>query len=227
MLIARRPNQQTADIVAALHGHWHGSYAMCICPAHRDLNPSLSIRQGDQGILVHCFAGCRNEAVLKAIARIRPLGSAPEPNFAAPMRTAPFERIWNEARHVEGSLAETYLRHRRLPVDLADVRFHPRCPFGRAPDTTLRAALIVALRVGDQIVAIQRTILRPDGRGHLGRFLLGQPADGAWAPPISGTVMAIAEGFEDAAAYLVLRGTTCWSSMGSGRLASSGFLRTS
>lgn len=28
------------------------------CPAHNDRSPSLSIREGDKGILAHCWAGC-------------------------------------------------------------------------------------------------------------------------------------------------------------------------
>ncbi len=220
MLVARRPSQQTVDLAAALRGRWHGSYAMCICPAHDDCSPSLSVRQGDRGILVHCFAGCRSEAVLKAIAQISPLGTSVEPSFAISSKATQFTKIWNQSRHVKGSLGETYLIHRDLPVDLVDVRFHPRCPFGSRPRTAFRPALIVALRSGDRLVAIQRTILRSDGHGHRGRFMLGHPDDGAWAPPIAGSVLAIAEGMEDAAAYSSMRGITCWSSMGSGRLAS-------
>lgn len=30
MLVALKPTQETIDIVAALKGRWHGSYAMCI-----------------------------------------------------------------------------------------------------------------------------------------------------------------------------------------------------
>jgi hypothetical protein len=36
-------------------------------PAHEDRNPSLSIREGAEGILVHCFAGCSTEAVVDAL----------------------------------------------------------------------------------------------------------------------------------------------------------------
>jgi hypothetical protein len=38
------------------------------CPAHDDKNPSLSVSQGDDGrILLHCYAGCATEAVLKEL----------------------------------------------------------------------------------------------------------------------------------------------------------------
>ncbi len=41
---------------------------MACCPAHDDRNPSLSIREGDNdGILVHCFAGCLEEEICRAI----------------------------------------------------------------------------------------------------------------------------------------------------------------
>ena len=71
-LVALKPTQTIVDIVGALGGTWHGYNAMCRCPAHADSDPSLSIRQGHDGILVHCFAGCTAEDVLREIARIRP-----------------------------------------------------------------------------------------------------------------------------------------------------------
>ena len=50
-LTAERPSQQLIDLVGALGGTWHGRTAMCLCPAHSDSTPSLSIRQGNRGIL--------------------------------------------------------------------------------------------------------------------------------------------------------------------------------
>src|SRR3546814_3169332 len=69
-LTARRPSQELIDLVGALGGTWHGRTAMCLCPAHADSTPSLSIRQGDRGILVTCFAGCDREDVLRELRRI-------------------------------------------------------------------------------------------------------------------------------------------------------------
>ncbi|MCY1206635.1 hypothetical protein D9M72_182090 [compost metagenome] len=35
------------------------------CPAHDDRNPSLSIKEGDDGrVLLHCFAGCTPQEVV-------------------------------------------------------------------------------------------------------------------------------------------------------------------
>ena len=41
---------------------------MARCPAHEDRNPSLSIREGDDGtILLHCFAGCAFDDIARAL----------------------------------------------------------------------------------------------------------------------------------------------------------------
>lgn len=37
------------------------------CPAHDDNKPSLSVSQGDKGVLLHCFAGCSTDAILSAL----------------------------------------------------------------------------------------------------------------------------------------------------------------
>ena len=41
-------------------------YVAC-CPAHEDRNPSLSITQGKDRLLVHCFAGCTQAEVIDAL----------------------------------------------------------------------------------------------------------------------------------------------------------------
>jgi 5S rRNA maturation endonuclease (ribonuclease M5) len=40
---------------------------MAKCPAHDDHNPSLSIREKDGKVLVHCHAGCSQDAVLATL----------------------------------------------------------------------------------------------------------------------------------------------------------------
>jgi len=37
------------------------------CPAHADQTPSLSVQEGDRGILIRCWAGCTLESICKAL----------------------------------------------------------------------------------------------------------------------------------------------------------------
>lgn len=46
----------------------NGEGYMALCPAHPDRDPSLSIKEGDNGgVLLHCFAGCESPAVVEAL----------------------------------------------------------------------------------------------------------------------------------------------------------------
>jgi hypothetical protein len=46
----------------------HNGYFMAPCPAHEDGNPSLSVREGDDGrVLLNCFAGCAFDDMLTAL----------------------------------------------------------------------------------------------------------------------------------------------------------------
>lgn len=44
----------------------NGRFKAC-CPAHDDASPSLAIKYDGDRLLLHCFAGCSTENVLKAI----------------------------------------------------------------------------------------------------------------------------------------------------------------
>lgn len=109
--------------------------------------------------------------------------------------------------------------HAETHFDLPDLRFHPRCPFGHKPKTIFRPAVLVAVRTGHQMTAIQRIRLTNDGTWHEGKFMLGKPGQGAWAPRFEGNVLAIAEGMEDAASYTLIREIPCWAALGNERLA--------
>ncbi len=59
----------TADQFIALLDHvkptrrgWMGK-----CPSHNDKSPSLSIHETDDRILLHCFASCQPEAIVRAL----------------------------------------------------------------------------------------------------------------------------------------------------------------
>jgi hypothetical protein len=65
-----------AAFVASVCGKAHPGHDggfMALCPAHDDRNPSLSINQTDEGtLLVKCFAGCSQEAVLDRLKALIP-----------------------------------------------------------------------------------------------------------------------------------------------------------
>lgn len=63
------------------------------CPAHDDRSPSLSIADRDGRVLVHCFAGCSQAAVIEAL-RARGLW----PERPLPELTPEERRAWAEQR---------------------------------------------------------------------------------------------------------------------------------
>jgi len=216
-IIANRPSQHMVDLVGALGGTWHGNTATCRCPAHADGTPSLSIRQGDRGLLVTCFAGCNASDILRELDRI-PLCRRYEPPAPAQATgTANIDRLWNEAGSVSGNLAERYLASRCLLPAPTDVRFHPRCPLGPKPTTVFKPALLVGVREGQRLVAFQRIFLDPAG-GYSQKATLGTLGTGAWRGGGLGPTIGLAEGFETARAWSQIRGLPCWATLGSRRL---------
>lgn len=217
-LTARRPSQDLVNLVGTLGGSWSGNVAMVRCPAHDDREPSLSLRQGDRGILVTCFAGCTREDVLRELNRVRVRGSYPQPTHASSPRATNGEHIWDQAIETRGTLGERYLlRRHMLPAPL-DVRFHPRCPYLPKPRTIYQPALIVAVREVRTLVAIQRIFLDPITGDYVRKVMLGTPRSGAWRGRDPGPILAIAEGFETADAFARIHDIPCWASLGARRL---------
>jgi hypothetical protein len=217
-LTAKRPSQELVDLVGALGGAWSGYVAMCRCPAHSDTEPSLSIRQGDRGILVTCFAGCSREDVLTELRRVRPGQRYVVPEYTAVRRPANIGRIWDQALDVRGTLAERYLGRRHLLPPPSDIRFHPRCPYLPRPRTVFEPALLVAVREGRTLLAIQRIFLDPTTADYVRKVMLGAPAAGAWRGRGFASTLAIAEGFETAEAFARIHAIPCWASLGARRL---------
>jgi hypothetical protein len=159
-------DDQGRRIVEALGGLWQAHGAMCRCPAHADRTPSLSIRPGRRRLLLHCFAGCEAEAVIRALRASGLLDfsntrAAQTPSAASkPRSLSPLAaRLWSEARPLSASLAERYLQGRGIDVASPDLRYHSRTPHGRAPLTSFRPALIAAVRDDTGLVGVHRTFL--------------------------------------------------------------------
>ncbi len=220
VLVRNQPTPELRQLVANLGGSWSGNTAICLCPAHADKTPSLSIRQGDRGILVTCHAGCNASDVLRAIDRIVRI-----PHFdparverSSPPDTNAFLRIWQAGHAIENTLAEVYVRSvRGVACPLQDLRFHPRCPKGKGALATFSPALLVAMRKADDVAAIQRIFLDPASAHYTDKLCLGSAIGAAWTNGGPAKTIGLCEGFETAAAYTCLRGIRAWSTMGAKR----------
>lgn len=225
-------DEEGRALVERLGGRWTAGGGLCLCPAHDDRSPSLSVRVGSASLLLHCFAGCTVSEVLRALrATGQPLGRSPRraretaPGPRSDAASAPLDRaalrLWSGARPIAGTPAERYLKRRALCGDSAELRYHHRTPHGPSPLTRFRPALIAAVRDDSGVVAVHRTFLDPrrdalapiaDPRCGLGRFGRGAVRLGGIAPRIG-----LAEGIETALSASVLFGLPCWATLGTER----------
>ena len=141
----------TAESIAkALGGRRVGAGWMARCPAHDDRKPSLSIRDIDGKVLVHCHAGCDHRDVIAALkecglwdGRGRPRlrrtlhrkTPASEANAQQAKRTAIALSIWQSTDPAEGTQVDIYLARRGIYLPLpSSLRSHrgrsPRSPTG-------------------------------------------------------------------------------------------------
>ncbi|MEP7362283.1 MAG: hypothetical protein ABI972_03440 [Acidobacteriota bacterium] len=90
------------EIALSLGGRKRGRGYVACCVAHEDNTPSLSITDTPDGrLLVHCFAGCSQDAV---IAALRARGLWPE--FERQTWTADQRRDWARRRAAAEALAQ-------------------------------------------------------------------------------------------------------------------------
>ncbi|MDE2562836.1 MAG: toprim domain-containing protein [Sphingomonadales bacterium] len=215
------------EIVKQLKGVWHGKYGMVRCPAHDDRNPSLSIAQGRTGPVFKCHAGCSFRDVMAALRRHRiEVGrAASEPGAGGSTSNyslSVVERIWHEARPLEGTLGQRYLIARGLGVDHPMLRFQGRCTFGPVKNPRrVGPALIVPMHEADRLVGLQRIFLDPDDKAHYKRFkpvLCSHRGAAMRLAPARGR-LALTEGAEDALAYTLMHGIPAWGLPGADWLA--------
>ena len=167
------------------------------CPAHNDRNPSLSISGADNGkILVHCHAGCSQDAVIDAL-RARGLwpnghGDHVRVDHHVDHRTEHRDRnadtvalvnsLWTEATYPVGTIAEDYLRARKLTVPselrVVALRFHSACIW----ESGTTPCLVAAFRSikNNSLTGITRICLdQPERWPRVERRMLGYVAGSA------------------------------------------------
>lgn len=134
-------------------------------------------------------------------------------------------RIWNESLPIPGTLAERYLRCRRLMLELPTcLRFHPACK--HAPSSQTLPAMIAAVIGADgQVIAVHRTYLREceDGRVVKAqvepqKMLLGSTMGGACRLTPAAERMAVGTGIETSLAFQQLSGLPTWAALSDGGL---------
>jgi putative DNA primase/helicase len=226
----------TAEAIAdALGGRKAGATWMARCPAHDDREPSLSIRDGEDGkVLVHCHAGCE-QADLIAVLRSRGLWEdqgyqrdrftrrRPErpregvPDTDSTKRVDAALAIWNAAGPTQGTPVETYLGARGLHlISPTTLRFHAAL---KHPSGGVWPAMVALVTRGsdDTPIAVHRSFLARDGSGKAPvdpqKMMLGPCSGGAVRLGPIGDRLMIAEGIETALSAMQATGEPTWAAL--------------
>ena len=207
------------------------------CPFHADRSPSFTVYDG--GRRFRCFGCGAAGDVLDFVQRVHRVGlreavamldggalpiatiaagGAAEPNDD---RTGEALAIWDSAENAAGTLAEGYLRSRRLELPLPPTIRFTRLPYGKSGP--LHPALVALVTdEGDRPIGIQRTYLNAAGTGKAAvakpKLSLGRMSGGSIRlAPASATVV-ICEGLEDGLSVQQALGIPTWATAGTGGL---------
>ncbi len=129
--------------------------------------------------------------------------------------------IWDAAKPIAATVAETYLRQaRKIRCSLpASLRFHPGLRFNPGEPDELPAMIAAVTNLAGTVVAIQRTFLAPDGSGKAAienpKRSLGSIARGAVCLAPAGSVVGLAEGIETGLSAMELFHVPVWCALGS------------
>jgi putative DNA primase/helicase len=208
----------TAESVAkGLGGRKAGGGWMARCPAHDDRDPSLSIRDGDDGkVLLRCHAGCDQRRVIAALRagglwgenglrrhrlmRVGQRRANDRPDRDDTKRSEVALAIWQSATPAVGTPVETYLVSRGLYLPPpSHLRFHAGLKHRSGGIWPVMVALV--MRGADNApLAIHRTFLAHGGAGKAPldpqRMMLGPCHGGAVRLSVPGEVVMVGEGIE-------------------------------
>lgn len=236
---------RAAEVARLLRGRRSGSGWLVPCPVpshgkgRGDRNPSLSIADGRDRLLVKCHAGCDSLDVLRALrevvgGRYEPLPKTqPEPSEAPEKfdTLAPQAgKLWKSCRQIEpGDLAARYLAARGcvLPHQDGDLRWHPRLKHRSGHEGPALVGLVTDPRDAGVWLNLHKTWITDDGSGR--KAAVDPPRLVLWRHRLKGGVIrlwpddavhlgiGLAEGIETA--LTMARGfTPVWACINSGNL---------
>jgi len=239
-LLDRSKAVNAEALAAALGGKKVGGGWIARCPSHDDREPSLSIRDADDGkVLVRCHAGCDQEQVIAALRSrrlwtengrrrltlnpVRILPKAP-PNRDDNERREAALAIWRSTVPASGTLVECYLNSRRLYVSPPPtLRFHAGLNHPRGGIWPAMVALVTR-GSDDKPIAIHRTYLARDGNGKAPvnpqKMMLGPCLGGAVRLSGPGDILMVGEGIETCLAALRATGHPTWAALSTSGLRS-------
>ena len=196
----------------------------CLCPAHDDHKPSLSLSLSEDGtLLAHCYAGCSFLDILSAFRSRRLLEKSDflerRDVFQAPQSPTDLNkmalRIWFESVRAEGTYVETYLRSRGIQGAIpTTLKFHPRLFHN---SRTYHPAMVAAVTLwpSKTVAGVHRTYLTPDGTDKAShspnKMMLGLIKGGAVRLSPIGTKLILAEGIETALSCFYATNIPTWS----------------
>jgi hypothetical protein len=228
------------EIVTALGGHWHGRHGMVRCPTHDDRSPSLSVADGEDRLLVKCFAGCDARDVLAAL-RERGLlqpNAAQVPQVAAsrspivgelfpllqPAHATQDLAPWKRAQPITRDCpVGRYLIGRRCILPPNDVRWIP-AQDGGFPEMVA----LITDAITTEPISLHRTFVARDGIGKAPlakarKYLAGHRKAGGVVrlhrDDEVTTGLGIAEGIETALAVAATGWAPVWAALDAGNIA--------
>lgn len=207
------------------------------CPLHREKTPSFTIY--DEGERWYCFGcgkggdvldfvreannvGLRDAAAMLAGGDMPRLAVEPLPvREGGESRLSEARAIWRSSVPAKGTLAETYLRHRGIDIEIPPTIRFACLPYGKQGS---ELPVLVAAIAGpdDRLSGVQRTYLASDGRGKADvpkpKLSLGRLSGGAIRLTPAATSLVVCEGLEDALTLLQELGVSVWCAAGSSNM---------
>jgi hypothetical protein len=227
---------KAAEIASLLGGaHRSGAWWRCRCPVHNSRGATLTLRDGERGLIAHCHAGCTPADILAEL-RCRELIQSRfgvSPSQRPVRRLDHFDddagrieaalRVWDGAKAARGTPVERYLASRGITIPLPpSLRWSFRC---KHPGGIDLPAMIARVESSDgHLIGIHRTYLRPDGAGKADvepqKAMLGRVRGGAVRLAPASESLIIGEGIETTLSGMQATGLPGWAALSASGLLS-------